>query len=295
MITPPPTWGRSLGHQVLTLVPPGGRGLIRYHERPAPRAFEDIVDELVAGDGGFRVTLTGPASRFVTEEGEYGAWCTLAGEDADGPVRRWIGAVLCDEFAAAIDGRSHESETDDLLHRTSRWLIQHASFGLGTRRRRFLYRRPPGWHGIASGLVTTFFPPDYPRHRAYLEVHPAEPSAMSPVEAFDAILADEQRRGLERSGAEQAVAVSSPGGLAGTFFTYAGRWAASPERRVHELAVLVDGRYRYVVRLETVGDAPADADRESLRALVASIEPLPRAGGRAAATGISAVTAPWLE
>jgi hypothetical protein len=104
VITPPPTWRRSLGHQLLVLTPPSGRARLRYHERLEPRPFDALVETLTAG---FRVKLRGPTSRFITEEGEYGAWCTLAGEDAEGPARRWIGVVVLDEFVAALDASTN--------------------------------------------------------------------------------------------------------------------------------------------------------------------------------------------
>lgn len=293
MITPPPTWYRSLGHQLLELTPPSLRARIRYHERLEPSSFEAIVDTLTAG---FRTSLRGPMSRFITEEGEYGAWCSLAGQDEDGAARRWIGAVACDEFTAAIDATCRDPEHDDLIQRTARWLIERASFGLGTRRRRFVFQRPPGWNGVANGLVVTFLPPDYPRQDTVLEVHPAEPWVGSAEAAFNAILVDEQRRGLMRSGAEQRLSIRSFGGVAGTLYSYAGRWPGGDEPRAHDLGLLVDGRYRYVARLETRGEASGDEEREVLARVLASVQPLPLPGGRdPGAVSQSGLTAPWVE
>ena len=280
MITPPPTWRRYGGVNVLTLVPPQGRGRVRFHDRLPPRPFAAIVDELLGREPSFRRDLVGPVTRLVTEEGEHAAWVTLAGHDPAGSVRRWIGAVLCDEFVAAIDGLSRDPELDEIMNRATRWMLLHSSFGLGVRRRRYLYEAPEGWQGLPSGLVTTWYPPDFPRRRSMLVVYPAEPSRDDAQTTFDQLFADEEQRGFVQTGAlevSSCVAASQVGGL---LFSYAGAWPSEDAPLRRRVAVLTDGRYRYVMRHEAVAGGPGAGDGALLVAAARTVEPLPQQGGR---------------
>jgi hypothetical protein len=295
MVTPPPTWQRLGGMQVLTLVPPTGRGRVRVHERLPLTGFDAVVATLLAEDLTFRPAVVSPVSRLVSLEGEYGAWVGLAGSASGARVHRWIGALCGDDFVLALDGVSREPTLDDVIQRATRWLLQHASLGLGARRRRHLYQPPPGWFGLLAGLCATYRPPGFPRERAQLEVHPAEPSALDAGEALEQLLADEERRGFIRSGALAAEPCQARHGLAGRLVKYAGRWPSESERAEHTLAVLADGRYRYCVRAEELG-ACASRPEEALRALVATIEPLPRAREHRPASGTAMeLGTPWVE
>jgi hypothetical protein len=295
MIAPPPSWSRHGGVHVLTLVPPRGKARIRYHERLPPRPFVDTVDALLAEDRALRVHLRSEVSRLVTVEGEYAAWLSLGGEDAGGPVRRWIGAVLLDEFVAALDGVSHEPALDDTVATTTRWLLAHASYRLRERPRRYLYRAPEGWQGVPSGLVTTWYPPGFPRRATALAVHPAEASADDPSALLDALLADEEARGFERSGNLDSVVAPGAAGLSGRCWRYAGRWPSEPAPLLRSVVILSDGARRYVLRLERA--ASGGDDDAVLLATAATVRPLPRAGGATPASihGAPGITSPWSE
>lgn len=302
MITPPPTWARHGGANVLTLVPPEGQARIRYHERLAARRFADLVEDLLAGDAGFAAHVRGPIERLTTEEGEHAAWIELGGRlvgrNAAGAARRWIGAVLLDDFAAAIDGVSRAPALDERLRRTTRWLLVNASFGLGARRRRFFYPSPPGWLGVPSGLSTIWYAPAFPRRPSMITVFAAEPSRDTVDDAFAEILDDEARRAFVRSGSVEGAAFATRGPLAGKRFRYHGRWPTEPAVLERQVIVLSDGRYLYLLRLDAPAGPEADAEGDVLAAIAIGAEPLPPAG-RGSRFGAAAlapdVATPWSD
>jgi hypothetical protein len=254
---------------------------VRCYLQLPPEPFRAVVRRVLAADPGFVEERRGAIQRLATLEGEHGAWVELEGTLAGAPARRVVAAILLDASVVAIDALSLDPALDADVAACARQVFDTASFGLGVRRRRYLYRRPPGWQALANGLTTTFYPPDYPRHRAQLVVYPAEPSASPPDAVFDALLEDEVRRGFERS-----TPVTDTGFawnlFTGCHYAYAGQWASDPAEVCRDAVILSDRRHYYVIRLETAVPERLDEDRLLLRDLALSVEPLPQAaeGGR---------------
>lgn len=297
MITPPPDWKRSVAHQVLVLRPPHGEGRVRCHLQLPVGTFAQVVGHLLAEDAGFEVLAHGGPRRMVTLEGEYGCAIDLTGTHAGTPARRWIAAILLDGWIVAIDGLSLEEGADAAIAECVRSVFHSASFGLGSRRRRFVYARPPGWQALATGLITTFYPPGYPRHRAQLVVYPAEPSSEAPGDVFNALLADEERRGFERS----RIVTAEPFAWhlsTGFHFAYGGQWTSDPAPVSRDAVVLSEGRHYYVLRLESAAAESLEEDREVLRRVARSVEPLPHPGEGAPTVDVvrlAELSGPWAE
>jgi len=278
-------------------MPPGGGGRVRCYPQLPTGTFAQIVEHVIAADPGFVVVARGVPRRQVTDEGEYGVWVELSGHLGGEPARRWIGAILLDSFVMAIDAMSVAAEADATIAAQARTLFEKASFGLGARRRRFVYRRPPGWQSLATGLIATWYPPDYPRHRAQIIVYPAEPSGGAAADVFAELLEDEERRGFARAGqlADEPFAWRL---FTGHHYRYRGRWPDAATAVDRDAIVLADGRYYYVLRLESMTPDALDADRAVLRDLTDSVEPLPHpgAGGLALDLGqLAELSGPWAE
>lgn len=297
MITPPPSWSRTSGEHVLVLRPPRGGGRVRFYAQLAPKPFHRIVAEVLALDPGFVAAQRSAIQRAVTLEGEYGASLELAGTQAGRPARRWIAAVFVDSFVAALDGLSLSPESDAEIAEQTRAMFEHASFGATLRRRRYVYAPPPGWQALPGGLIATWYPPGYPRHRAQIVVYPAEPSPAAAPEVFRELIEDEERRGFLRSGDVLVLPFPSPL-MTGHHFSFQGAWSDERQLTHRHAVVLSDSRFYYVARLETTSAKTVDADAAALRELGRSIEPLPHRGEGALASDVGRLadlSIPWAE
>src|SRR5262249_51095038 len=297
MITPPPSWKRAAGEHMLVLTPPRGDGRIRLYAQLAPRRFRGVVAEVLRLDPGFVASGPGEAQRAVTREGEYGAWLELSGTYAGRPARRWIGAVFLDFFVAAIDGLSLDGAADAEIGEWARAMFEGATFGAGPRRRRYVYAPPPGWQALPTGLIATWYPPEYPRHRSQIVVYPAEPSRRAVPAVFHTLLEDEERRGFARLGPVSMESFASPL-LSGYHYAFAGSWPEDQHVVYRHATVLSDSRYYYVARLESAVAERVEADAGRLRALASPIEPLPHrgAGALAAEAGtLAELGGPWAD
>src|SRR6185503_19621441 len=84
--------------------------------------------------------------------------------------------VYGDDFHVLIDGVTRAPERFAAFSRGVRELVDVYPLGLGEHRyRRFFYTPPTGWQGLARGMVTEWYPLDYPARWASLVVHPAKP------------------------------------------------------------------------------------------------------------------------
>lgn len=289
MIHPPQEWPRTVGEHRLTLYPPGG-GRIRYHERLPVRSLVDTARDLAVADERFAAVSPSPPRRLVTDEGEYAGWTTLRG----GGAVRIVAAVITDEFVAALEGLAESAAEEAVVERAVRDLLREARFGLGLRRRRMSYRPPPGWSALPNGLVATWYPPRFPGERARIVVYPAHPSSDDAVAALDAIVADEAAAGFALSGAIEVLPARSDHGLAGIRARLAGEWRSEPGRVSRDLVVYSDGRYSYPLWFEAAPGS-GEARRPIFDDIARSVEPLPRAGGRAGGDTLADVSSPWQE
>jgi hypothetical protein len=273
-------WSRKWMADGFILFPPQGRsaGGIRVQDRLRPlRAMRAIVDQALVEMGGVLADLeVGPMRRVITVEGEYGALLTIAGRRrADGRrVERTLGLVFGEDCYSRVDGIMQlDGELESFRARVL-LTTRNLSLGLGAaRRRRFLYRPPLAWQGLARAFRSDWIPPEYPRDRAMIQVFHAKPLAPGPRVAFERMLREDLAYGLAIEDQPPAEGLANPHDLLGELSTVVGRYPGGP--RLHfDLAALVDARFLYLVRLES-GDEGLEQHRGAFRAVVDSVQPLP--------------------
>jgi len=279
-----------------SLRPPSDDGFVRYYERRPVRRFKDLVLDLLAEDRDFDARSFTSPRRAMTTEGEVAAWIAVDGVFANERAARFIGAVYADDFIAAIDALAFTPRASRTIIATARELLAGVSLGLGVRRRRFYYAPPPGWTGIAAGGETSWMPPDFPRHRAIIVVPPAEPCADAASVVADRFLEDEQQRGFMLSGIVNVkpFAPDRPGAIT---LSYAGSWRRDRPIMTHHAVIATDGRYRTVLRLETLAAERLDEDCATLHAAARSVEPpaAPGAGARPHERTLRVLSELWSE
>lgn len=257
-----PRWRVTHLADGLELSSPEGRehGAIRIRDRQAPlRSARDLAA---------RFTDAGELAieRVITAEGEYAAVTEIAGP-------RCLGFVFGDDFYTQLDGTAADPDRMTVVSRAVRELTRCYSLGLGeNRRRRFLYEPPRGWSSCARGLVTRWMAPGFPADSTTLTVFPARPVKESVAGALDRELHEVSWVGFEKLAPHQTLAIRNRHGLAGISVRVTGRAPGGPVRR-HDLVALEDDRFVYLMRLESAADSAAE--REELRPVWDSVEPLP--------------------
>jgi hypothetical protein len=299
MLRVPAGWTRHVGANLLTIYPPGGGARVRYHERTPPGTFSSVLRRVLGEDPHFRPAHLGTPLRAITAEGEYGAWVAIGGRRKGYECLRCVGAVLTDEFAAAVDGLALLPEKRGLIEATTRELLASAEYGLGVRRRRTMYNAPPGWQALPQGLVATWYPLDYPAHLATITVFPANPDTRPIPLVFEDLLAADAAAGVDVRTGTRAEPFAAQEGLAGQRFRYAARGTGQDAPLLHrEVIILGDHRYRYLVRLENACERTLDADLGVFVALAASMQPAPYPGERRlgfSSLAAAASSSHWVE
>jgi hypothetical protein len=263
MIPIPPGWRVEPNLGSFTLTHPAGSeaGRIIYRERMGPlRPLRVLLRDFLEVTPTFTDVSVGTPERLVTLEGEHAALVTLRGRERDAPAVRALGFVLTEDFFSCTSGLTVRPEEG--LVDTVRRLVVADSLALGVRRRRFDYAPPEGWEPVVHGLISEWYPPEFPNETAYISVYPATPW-IAGVRTLADIGAGKtsQREPPER--------VAATSGLAGE----AHRYVVADLHR--ELVLLDDVRYSYALQL-SARSAPLFArHRFAFRALVASIEPVP--------------------
>jgi hypothetical protein len=255
------------------LLPPGGAqaGLVRLREKLAPLTMRALVDGAVREAAGGE-TKVGPLRRFHTYEGEAAGIVTLEIDLGGAHVERTLALVASDDLCAVFDGLATRADTFESWRAAVLELARSYYMGLGElRRRRFEYAPPPGWHGVGRPYVTAWYAPGYPNEAAFLQVFDARPLAENPVEVDDRLLTIENQRLEPIASAPIAPGRELSGHLLRASVQEGGR-------TVHVVrARLVDERFLYLVQLHADDDA-LETGLAALDALVASVEPIPKAG-----------------
>lgn len=266
-------WSWQLSREGIFLAPPDRRGVMFYAERVRPlRRIEGVlahVAELFPTREPLRATRL---ERTITDEGEYALIATLA-SDA-GPART-VGVVWCDDFYAVCVGMPSAAEHAALFEQQVRASIASDAHVLGVRRRRYLYAKPRGWHGLLEGpFHAAWYPLDFPANRSCLMMLPAIPTT-DDIELetwlLDTMMTSSGGHVLARGSAD---AITTPSGLSGSWVGMSVKHSDGAELQ-HDLVALQDDRYLYAALLQS----PPSAHGENLaimRDVVRSIIPIPR-------------------
>lgn len=276
MIELPADWIQQPGVQVLSAYPPGLGARMRYFERLRPQpSFATIVKTMLATDPEFVVRDVGELVRVVTREGEYGAWTAIDGRRQGSRAMRFIGAAFLDEFAAALDVIAvipeHFAKVEELAFE----LVRAQRFQLAQRPRRFFYVPPAGWQGIASGLVATWMPPDFPNNATSIVVPPAQHAAAVSGDAIEEACAG-LGAGLDAEPPSRTTVTSSTG-VAGVSASVVGVRAGRAIPVHRELVMFASGSYVYALKLEAASSPGLAEQREVFLAVACSFRPLPTA------------------
>jgi len=247
---------------------------VRYRMRVAPlRRVQSVVDEALASVSAWHTTTVAPRERFVTHEGEYAFAVACEGTWLGQPARRLVGIAYADDYMNTLDSISLGAGPPDPRPRV---LLHSVSMHLGTRRRRYFYASPPGWHGHATGLVTHWFPAQFPARPATIVVYPANPTHEEPQAVFDAVIAHQQAMGAELTSLASPDKIVSKFGLEGQHWRVVVATPRGPQ--VHrDLVVFVRRSYTYALQLDTARASDDDA-RAVFLSLAATVEPVPQGG-----------------
>ncbi len=271
MIPTPFGWWRLVRGDIVHLRPPRERpvGEIRYREHSGPlkTARQITAERLAIPLPTFEATKVWEPERVTTVEGEHGAIVRIDGRLGGAPMRRVLGMVFGDHFTAMSDGLSIVEAHFDELEATARDLTQRTMLVLGVRRRRFLYRRPPGWQAVANLFVTKYLAPTFPRDRAMITVYPASPRGETPHQMVKSILEEHEGRGLSTVLIGDAEQTALPNGMTGW------RWQISTGPSIVHVAIFEDAKYVYPIRLDDVAGALPE-NLAAFEALCATIESL---------------------
>jgi len=271
-------WRRIFVADGLILTAPEGTnaGAIRIRTRVRPLVrMSELVDMLVRQLGPeFPEHTREPPARVTTLEGEYAVVLHLRGRGPRGELNRTVAILLGDDSFDAIDGATAVPALRDRLRAAVEGLANGYSLGLGdNRRRRYFYRPPVGWQGIARPQSAIWLPPRFPKTKATITVYDAQPVEPTPVLAQNRALFQDLDSDFVRDEPRPPLPAALRPGLQGRIVPTTGRYPGRPPEIVHE-ATLADERYRYFARLECAEEQLAAAG-DAFLALVSSIEPLP--------------------
>jgi hypothetical protein len=266
---------RSPKIRTLMLEDPRLRGEIKilYYLRPLV-PVRKLALALLSEEPGFSPLVATEPELFITAEGEYAALYQIAGRQSGASAARIFGMIFGDDFTHVVSARVLEESQLDYFARLVRHLTYHEPLQLGVRRRRFLYEPPPGWVPRAQGLITHYYPPDFPKAPFKLTVHPAAPREGAPEALFVDLHKQLQKQGFVASFVSDPEPITSDFGLHGQTFCLVGAFPSQEQIR-RDLVILQDGSYSYALLLESgAGKIPAPLSF-MLSRLVRSVRPVP--------------------
>lgn len=292
-------WSSELIPRGFAFTHPEGANVatVHYAERVHPlRRLGALVEGILAATPGFEIRAIGEPERLLTLDGEHAAAITVLGTQRGATARRDLGFVFGDDVFSSISGLCLRPALDVELGRIVRDLVRSDVHAFGLRRRRFEYSPPQGWQPLGQRLAVQWFPPDYPANTTWLMVYPANPVTLIESAVTDAATIERALAYLEECGfliedkrpPEPLLAAS---GLRGTGQQVLAKRADGKSIH-HEVAILRDQRYAYVVELWSQASARWPEHRAVLRTLVHGIRPVPASSRHEAA--LNAVSH-WLD
>lgn len=287
MIVCPLGFYQSQQQETWFLQPPDTLKLlpIRYRARQQPlRSLRDIVCEIIAEHDEWTPLHASLPETFTTAEGEFGALSSLLVRRGPQLGYIHIAAVFGDDSVDIIDAPVFEGDAVESTALLVKQLAYTLTLGLGYRKRRYLYAPPLGWSRIAAGLVTRFYPPDFPSHRAMLVVHPAVPRTVSPQALCTSLIERYRKKGLLFETDGGATPITSTHGLHGLAFCLTGPAQKPPApaqpdpstpQLLQDLLVFADAHYLYAMVFESTTVARREELAKVLSTVAASVRPLP--------------------
>lgn len=268
-------WRRIIVEGGVMLVhPEPSVGFIRVRAREPLRPLPQVLAECVAaGIGGLPAELVDKPRVVGTNEGEFAALAELVARAEGRELRRYLGLVAGDEYAAIVDGRvARADEFARFADLVERMTLAH-SMGLGSDRwRRFYYRPPRGWDGVARHRADVWLAPDYPRNPGMITVFHARPERATRTTVQHARLFEDLTAEFGVTGPSEPTAIQTASGLMGQTVFFEGQTALGVRRVAN--AGFADGRYAYVMRLET-DDAHREVNTDAFVKVYRSVEALP--------------------
>jgi hypothetical protein len=270
VIALPPSWRRTSSVGADVFASPDRAIQIRYRSRIAPlRRAAAVIDEALAALPEWHTEQTAPRERFVTREGEHAFGAPATGTWLGQPARRYIAAIYGDDFYDVLDAIALG---DRPIVAPARELAQTAMLRLGIRRRRYFYEPPPGWHGHATGLAASWFPPLFPARPTTIVVYPANPTNERPHTIYDAMVAQHAAEGSEVRELEHPMPFVARSGLEGMHWRFA-LVAPGAVPIARDLVVFARKPYTYALQLDSLHQLDFDLCSVFL-ALAASVEPV---------------------
>ena len=258
---------------------------IRYRAKQQPlRSLRDIVNELIAEHDEWTPLHASLPETFTTAEGEFGALSSLLVRRGPQLGYLHIAAVFGDDSVDIIDAPVFDLDAVESTALLVKQLAYTLTLGLGYRKRRYLYTPPLGWTRIAAGLVTRFYPPDFPSHRAMLVVHPAVPRTISPQALCTSLIERYRKKGLLFETDGGATPITSTHGLHGLAFCLVGpahkhaaqaQPAPSTPLLLQDLLVFADAHYLYAMVFESTTVTRREELATLLSSVATSVRPLP--------------------
>jgi hypothetical protein len=280
VIPTPRRWEAHRGARELVLVHPDGldAGMVCYEQglRPLAPVGDLVARAIDDARTPFAAEAAGPARMMVTDEGEYAARVTFTGQVQGTAAQLDLGFVLLEESYSRIAALTTRPERFAAATAVVDDLVEGDGYLLGPRPRRTLYERPAGWHGLARGLLTEWYPARFPRDRATLTVWPALPTVREPVAWWRAGCQPEL--GFVPDGAPPPIDVISDHRLVGNSYCMVRPAGAEPAMLRH-VVVLTDDRYVYMFRLDMHKDSHDPAHLAALGRTVRTTRAVPRARG----------------
>jgi hypothetical protein len=271
-------WRRIFLADGLVLIPPEGvrAGSIRVRAKVRPLVRAETM--LAALTGQIPPSYTGVTVdkplRMHTIEGEYALLFHVTARQGSQSFQRTAGMILGDDSFDTVDGVSTVPDQFADVRGAVETLVYSYSLGLGERRRRrYFYKLPPGWSGIARPRSTVWLPPDFPANKAMITVFDARPATLTPPLVQDRALWEDLSGDFKQEERPPQFPVMNRHQLGGRVVILSGQYPGAKRELIHN-AALFDDRHIYFSRLEST-EEQLTANRAAFATIVESIEPLP--------------------
>lgn len=277
----------------MVFYPPEGRetaGALRLREYVQPLArLRDIRGEQVTRLASLgNIEMTAPALE-ITAEGEHAALYQVRVHGAS-PLELHVGITFGDDGYLLVEGMCGDPELAETFAAITRRLTLQLPLGLGhDRRRRYLYRRPPGWEAVVKRHSVAWYPPDYPRNHSVIHVFDAIPGvAPDKPHTLDRLVLMEPQNTLQSFTDSDLKSIMTDTGLHGAYEVLRGTWMGGVPAAIVKCG-LVDKRFGYHLRLESSGSG-IDAAQAVFVEVARSVTPIP-----SPVQGVTTAVIHWVE